>query len=516
MSGISNISLLSDDNGKVLNNDVFLYISTFLRKEDKAVASTVCKHWYALINNTPSIWREEAGQRFLNNRFCFPIRPTLANPVVPAANPGEAQNEAVPQVKTLPELVKVVHDLASSSKTLKAELMGHIADAIILASTTPAIPQAVSKFPLLTDSLKDAELAPIHGAQGEETNNIVTAGLLYLVKAFNDTDETVRSEAFKALKKIAEYSLVHAGTNPTLLPRQRADGRVEALRKLSCLEVFSLRSCNSIPRIKQVVKIFKENLPLLQRLTCKMDKGVALKTIFFDAMASEQTNLAVPGFSWKKSVISGDHRKYDCEMVVENHEQLLSLSRDVANFDANFVKVLKLSKKALRGLVQQTPEFLKEMRSSQAIAPATHRYFGCLNDYLGSANAYNYVLSNVPGQSSTLRKAAVLFIIKGLESENDTVKKAALKVVGQLVRDYFNYGQHGLPPEKAEYQRILFEIFRGFVESAENTALMSQTVVKLFRADPVLLNAFISFLGAGAEKEALKIVVESLTPDKMQ
>ncbi len=459
---------------EVLTPDLARHLFGYLDRKEKASASLVCKGWNALINNHPQlIWRQEAERRFQIDRFIFPnISIALPDSSVVMSDEGEK--------KTLAQLVASVHNAASTAKVLPAVAMDQIADGLV------AIVQGEQNVP---------SAAPFPSLESE-TTDLAVAGPLYIIREIRNPASPIRDAAILAFRKLAAFYVLHGSEFPAA---KRA-----VLKALNGMAQAYLGSCQDY-EVKELISIFRQRLPEVQQITCRMAPS-RQKAILFETMALLATKASQP-IVWKPCVISNDHRLY-CEWRLdENMDDLLRLSRDDEHFAENLIPVILLSKAALMGLSQRPAAQFNELRTPGRGNGDPNRYFGGLADYLNNPD-YGYVLANQTAPTSTLRKAAVLFIIQGLESDVAEVRLAALKAVRSLAKDFLQDGHLAVSAE--HYRRAIFEIVHGFVDVVGDQAEMCETVTSIFRRNIPCLKAFVKFLPQGEDRAALKAAVKQL------
>lgn len=462
----------------VLSEDSIQQIFTWLPRESKALAGAVCKGWYHLINSQPqNLWRLEASCRFQANQFIFPkIDFALENTGCSTANNST-------ESKSLGEIVTLVHKAACTHNIFPQETMGQIADGLIAIMLGGKYEQASWAFP---------KLEPV-------TTDLAVAGPKYLMLELSNPQSPIRVFAVDAFRKIAAFYIKQLDEKQTLPAGcfNTLNGMVQAF----------FGACQYKNEVVQIISIFQCRLPLIQEFTCRMCPSQN-KEMLFNEIATLVQKAPSP-ITWKTCVISNDHRLYFKMMLEENMVNLLTLSRDEANFEQNIISILDLSCDSIKGLSMCSAEEFSELRTPGRGNQDPNRYFGHLTGYLTGQN-YQYVLNNTTQPTSTLRKAAVFYIIQGLESDNVDVKNHALKLVKSLFEDYFADGKKGAANQ--HYLRVMFEVLRAYVDVEGEQDVMANTVSSFLRKHLVEFKQFILCVQDEDDKEVLNQVVLSLEP----
>ena len=153
------------------------------------------------------------------------------------------------------------------------------------------------------------------------------------------------------------------------------------------------------------------------------------------------------------------------------------LKTKVTQFDTNYKEIMDLCVKGLIGL-SQFAQF-KDANFGQ---------FEGLNNYLGKPK-YGYVFDNGHGDTQKLRKAAPLYIIKGMESANPDIRKEAFKALELLAADYLAAGKSS--PHAADYEQALLAISRGYYDSMFGKDQAMKDLGKIWQKDAAILNKLV-------------------------
>ena len=98
-----------------------------------------------------------------------------------------------------------------------------------------------------------------------------------------------------------------------------------------------------------------------------------------------------------------------------------------------------------------------------------HENFGNfegLKEYLAQQK-YAYVYENKHTSTNKLRKAAVLYLIKGLESSRPKVVAAALEAYQKFTKDYLSFGKNS--PHAEDIKNILSALTRAHLQCCKNS-----------------------------------------------
>ena len=118
-----------------------------------------------------------------------------------------------------------------------------------------------------------------------------------------------------------------------------------------------------------------------------------------------------------------------------------------ASFDTDYKQIMDLCTKGLIGLSQHT---------------TFHENYGTfpgLENYLGKPK-YDYVYDNKHMDTGKLRKAAPLYIIRGLESKKFEIQFEAFQAMDKLIKDYIAFGKGS--PQANDYETAIFAIMQGY------------------------------------------------------
>ncbi len=149
------------------------------------------------------------------------------------------------------------------------------------------------------------------------------------------------------------------------------------------------------------------------------------------------------------------------------------LQNQVGNFEGNHKKIMRLCADSLIGLSQCGDYQGKSFGG-----------FNQLNSYLGSAK-YNYIYDNQYSDTSKLRKAGPLYIIRGLESSNPEVRNSAIEAIKILALDYVVFAR-----EESQLQDIncvMFALARTYLDTAPRKKAAARELLEMFQGDKAII-----------------------------
>lgn len=141
-----------------------------------------------------------------------------------------------------------------------------------------------------------------------------------------------------------------------------------------------------------------------------------------------------------------------------------------ALFNKNAHEILQLSAKALIGLSQ---------RVNFGIDAETN--FKGLENHFGDG-AYSYVPENDVFESKRVWKAATLYMIRGLESKDGKIRKAAVDAVRLVITDYRTFARHS-SHHSVRLRTIAFALSRAFHKTAKDKDAAREEIIDLWGAE---------------------------------
>lgn len=488
----------------MIPNEVILMVFGKLRPQDQKTVPVVCKLWNEL-GNTEKLWVNLAEDRFQNDEYNFQDKW-----VVQLTHKTCDRNTE--HVTGLPENLGAIAEMAPSVEKCHEEFMERVGNALlgqlILIASFP-IPGAqlemeLPEFPCLEGYMNTPKYSFVYGNQGEVKKDPLVALQLYLIKALESTNKEVRESAVKVFRKMA-LDFVHHGK----LSTSNGSNYVYNSILRSLLWGYLGTSPDLKKAAKEAVEIFQKNHLLMQDLARGMPSG-EIKSALFKAICGYCTKFSKfvgEQIDWKQSILCISHPRLLHAQNLGGLVESLRVISFCSSFENNFEEHIKVAVRGLIALSQKNAETFTETSTYRGIMPPPVRYFQSLENYLGQAN-YDYVLNNDQQATSKLRKAAVLYIIRGLESENPEVKNAALKGLGILANDYLKYGHNGEAAE--EYLAAIFEIARGYITAEVDEKTMLENIISIFQSNIVVLEKFVTVLPGGVKKDAFAEAIVKL------
>jgi hypothetical protein len=150
----------------------------------------------------------------------------------------------------------------------------------------------------------------------------------------------------------------------------------------------------------------------------------------------------------------------------------------VDKFDENHQEIMKLCVESLIGL-SQCPDYQGKSFGG----------FTNLPNHLGKPG-YSYIYDNGYSDTSKLRKAGPLYIIRGMESTNADVRNSAIEAFKKLAIDYAFFAKN--EPVKNDIDQVMFALARAYMDNSKRDKTAARDLYLMFQEDKKIIEEMIA------------------------